>query len=188
MGIFAENAWCLFKMINNDKNSLTAYYSSNSSWHIVITRQNYLLDGIPIETKIKKTETSWTYQTPDERYWNKDDNHFPYYAIYLVPWTTYDDGDGTNGMIRMKKNTLDKKMTRIHSIGNNYMKLHKFLSDFQYPFLNDIKNIKDIYFFFHKIKSKRMNLEEQIIKIALHPRRLNYYFEMGYGVDDWCNC
>lgn len=187
MGIFAEEAWCMFEMINGDKNSLTAYYSVNNSWHIIITRENYLLKDIPIQTKIQTGKNTWTYKTPTERYWNKNDKNFPFYAIYLVPWTTYDDGDGTNGMIKMVDHKLDKMMTRIRFIGNNYMKIHKFLSDFQYPFLNDIKKIENIFLYFHKLKYQKFNMEEHIIKTALRPDKLNHYFNLGYNIDDWCN-
>jgi len=187
MGIFAEEAWILFEMINNDKNSLTAYYSSDSSWHIVITRENYYLKDIPVQTQIKSGKNSWTYKTPNERYWSKNLKDFPFYAIYLVPWTTYDDGDGTNGMIKMINNKLDKRMTRISRIRSNYIKVHKFLSDFQYPFLCQIKGIDNIYLYFHKFKFQKLHFEEQIIKIALRPERLYNYLKNGYSIDDWCN-
>ena len=185
MGIFAERAWCTYDMINKNDNSLTAFYSAESSWHIVITRECIDMKNIPLEIKEQTSKTSWVYTTPRERYWTKDDKTFPYYAIYLVPWTSYDDGDGTDGMIKMYKNTLDTKMTRIGKI--DYIKMHTFLSNFQYPFLKDIRTMTNMYLFFHQVKYKKLRMKEHIIKTALRPDKLEYYFCLGYSIDELCD-
>jgi hypothetical protein len=185
MGIFAERSWYTFEMINRDTNSLSAYFSEESSWVLVITRENSCLKNVPIQTKINTSPNTWTYETPKLRFWNKNRKDFAYYAIYLVPWNTYDDGDGTDGMIPMINNKLGTIKRRIVSIGNNYMKIHKFLSDFQYPFLLDIRRIDNIYLYFHK--RKQIQLEKEIIQVALRPERLHHYLSLGYSINDWCN-
>ena len=187
MGIFAERAWITFDMINKDANSLTAYYSKESSWHIVITRQNDCLDGIPLEIKTMRGLNSWSVSTPRERFWDSEKKDFPFYAVYLVPWSTYDDGDGTDGMIKMINNKKDKYMTRISHIGDYYIKIHKFMSDFQYPFLKDIQTIQNVSLFFHQKKFKKLALEREIVAGALHPDRLQYYLSLGYSIEDFCD-
>lgn len=185
MGIFAERAYYAYEGINRDANSLTAYLSSTSSWHVVITRENIMLKDTDIEIREKTGPNSWICRTPKERIWYKNKKDFPLYAVYLVPWTTYDDGDGTDGMIKMIDNKLDNKMTRISRL--QYMRIHKFMSEFQYPFLPDIRKIENVFLFLHKSRFKRLNLEESIIRVALHPDRVKYYFDLGYGIDDWCD-
>lgn len=187
MGIFAEQAWAMFDMINKSKNSLTAYYSSESSWHILITRENHCLEGVPFEIEKRIDENRWSLITPPERFWSPQKKNFPFYAVYLVPWSSYDDGDGSNGMIKMINNKKDKYMTRIKFIGKNYMKIHGFLSSFQYPFLEDLRSMADIFQFLHKKKTKRIGLEQQIIEGACHPKRLEYYLSLGYSLDAICD-
>lgn len=141
MGIFAERAWILYEMINEDSNSLTAYLSDTNSWHFVVTRENQCLKNIKFFEKNIISNDSYSLDVPKERIWNKQHNNFPYYAVYLVPWSTINDGVNCEGMVQLINNKLGNKKTKIQCLGNNYMKIHKFLSDFQYPFLNDIKNL-----------------------------------------------
>lgn len=188
MGIFAEEAWCMYDMINKEENSLTAYYSSESSWHLVITRQNPCLDEIPFEKKMHTGPNTWTISTPDQRVWGpKKKKDFSFYAVYVVPWCTYDDGDGTYGMIKMINNQQDKYMTRLIGSGNHYMKIHKFLSSFQYPFLGDIQKIQNVFLFFHQRKFKKWKMDRQIIAAALRPDKLAYYLSLGHSIEDLCD-
>lgn len=187
MGIFAEEAWCMYDMINQDKNSLTAYYSSESSWHLVITRHNPCLDGIPFEKKMKTGPNTWSHSTPEERVWGLKKKDFPFYAVYLVPWSIYNDGDGTKGMIKMINNQQDKYMTRLRCSSNHYMKIHKFLSSFQYPFLGDIQKIQNVFLFLHQRKFKKYKMGEQIIAVALRPDKLAYYLSLGHTIESICD-
>jgi len=187
MGIFGEQAWAMYETINEKNNGLTAYYSSESSWHIVITRENCCLDGVPFEIKKQITKNSWSHTTPAERIWSPHKKDFPFYAIYVVPWSSYDDGDGTHGMIKMINNKKDKYMTRMRRLGSNSIKIHGFLSEFQYPFLKDIRSMTDVFYFLHKTRTRRLGLEREIIKGAFHPKRLEHYLSLGYSVDDVCD-
>jgi len=187
MGIFAEEASCLYDVINMDKNSLTAYYSTISSWHIVITRHNHCVDCVPINYRTQTSSDTWTISAPKERWWSPDKKDFPVHAIYLVPWSTYEDGDGTHGMIKMTNNCRDKYMTRIRNLPNNYTQIHKFLSEFQYPFLKEIRKIQDISLFFHMKRFKNCKMDRYIIESALSPQKMEYYLSLGYTIDDLCD-
>jgi len=167
MGIFAESAWFAYEMINQDLNSLTAYLSDVNSWHFVVTRENICLKNVKIFEKKITSKNSYSLYAPKERIWNKDNKDFPFYAIYFVPWSTIDDGLDCEGMVQLIDNKFGNKKTRISRLGNNYMKIHKFLSDFQYPFLNDIKNIDNVHFYFHKYKFKKYNFNKEIVKSFL---------------------
>lgn len=140
MGIFAERAWSAYEMINEDSNSLTAYLSDINSWHFVVTRENQCLKNIKIYEKKFIDKNSYILDVPKERYWNKENKNMPYYAVYFVPWSTINDGLDCEGMVQLIDNKFGNKKIKILNL-TNYMKIHKFLSDFQYPFLNDIKNL-----------------------------------------------
>lgn len=185
MGIFAEGAHCIYEAVNMDENSLTAYFSSISSWHIVITRHNHYVNSFNYRTQT--SSNTWTISHPKERWWSPDKKDFPIHAIYLVPWSTYDDGDGTHGLIKMTNNCQDKYMTRIKNIMNNYTRIHRFLSEFQYPFLEEIRKIQDTSLFFHQRKFKKHKIDRSIIELALSPHKMEYYLSLGYTIDDLCD-
>lgn len=136
MGIFAETAWFRHNDCNKENTSLTAYYTKRSSWHLVITRKNHDLDNIPLERVTRKTATTTSYETPSERYWENVPCQ-PYHAIYLVPWNVRNENDPRQGMIAQVDNTRGPTM-RLWQDGD-YMRLHAFLSEIQYPFLADIR-------------------------------------------------
>ena len=183
MGIFAENAWFIYQHINKDPNGLTAFCSITNSWHVVITRQ-YEMD-VPLEIKRQTGSNTWTYIIPEQRYWDGKKKDFPFYAVYIVPWSTMEEGDGSYGMIKMVDHKLDNYMTRNKRL--NVIHIHKFMSKFQYPFLEDIKKISDCFFYLHKIQFKKNHIDRLIIETALHPKKLQYYLLLGYSIDDWCS-
>jgi len=187
MGIFAEQAWAIFSRINRKTNGLTAYYSNESSWHIVVTRHNDALDGIPVEIKTRTGKNTWSVSTPSERIWSPDKTDFPFYAVYIVPWSSYDDGDGTHGMIRMIDNKKDRLMTRTRRVGMDATRIHRFLSEFQYPFLRDIRSMGDVFLFLHKKKFRKLDLGRRIVEGACHPDRINYYISLGHPIDSVCD-
>lgn len=186
MGIFGESAWALFEMINKRPNGLTAYYTNVSGWHLVITRENPDLKHLPIRIEIPKGNNTFSIETPPERIWENLQNK-PIHAVYLVPWNIHDEYDPSYGMIQMVDNELGKRMHRIFNIGNEYYKLHAFLSRFQYPYLEEIKNIADSFLFLHQTRFKNRHMKEQILMKALCPSKLKYYLSLGYTIDDWCN-
>lgn len=46
---------------------------------------------------------------------------------------------------------------------------------------------KDFEWFCHYQKTKDANLEEQIVREACHPRRVEFYLERGYSIDTICH-
>lgn len=184
MGIFAERTHYRVSDVNKKANSLLAFETKESSWCFIVTREYQDYSHIPIEQHIRVDEHRSTIRRPPERIW-ENIQHPPYWGCYLVPWNTYHEEDSSLGMIAyVEGKPVGKTMKRL--CGMNWCRLQTFLSEMQYSFLSEFRQVRNPYLILHQRRWKRNEMNRLIVEYALSPQRLESFLQRGYSIDEWC--
>ena len=180
--------------LNLGKNSLTAYFVASKFGDGLVVTRGMDLENVPLKkVPVYVGKDNWTSRRyAAERYWNLKKKDFPNSCVGFGEFMDVDlerYGTTTANLMRYSttKNAYETYRKVFRFSLENPMDLHRLMSRVDYPFLEELKEVGDVFLFLHKKKFKKYNMEHALVAEALHPRRLEYYLSQGFSLEHVCD-
>lgn len=97
--------------------------------------------------------------------------------LFFYPWDTTDENSRYYGATIVTNGRKDRYRYRIQITFQNIFKMYAILR----PYLKDVPEFPRCI---QKMKMKRCH--QEVIKVSLHPSRLQRHFDFGGTIEDWC--